>query len=132
MRRIRSKNTLPKKAVRGLIHRLGVRFRIHCSTLPGCPDLVFPSRRKVIFVHGCFWHQHRGCRNCHFPKSRLDYWQPKLERNKFRDRKNRAVLKSLGWKSLVLWECQVKRQQFLAETVSQFLGDLAVCEPQKS
>ena len=88
MRAIRSKGMRPELAVRSLVHKLGYRFRLHRKDLPGKPDLVFPSRRKVIFVHGCFWHSHQGCKAAHIPKSNLDYWIPKLERNRARDARN--------------------------------------------
>jgi len=107
MSRIRSKSTKPEMAVRSAVHRMGYRYRLHRHDLPGRPDLVFPSRRKVIFVHGCFWHQHRNCKKAHEPESNRGYWQPKLERNKRRDASNRAKLTRMGWRSLVVWECQV-------------------------
>ena len=95
--------------MRRLVHGLGYRYRLHRRDLPGHPDLVFPGRRKVILVHGCFWHQH-GCPIYRYPKSRLDFWVPKLERNVERDRSNQARLRELGWDILVVWECQAKRK----------------------
>src|SRR5437588_5757441 len=97
MRAIRSKGMRPELAVRSLIHRLGYRFRLHRKDLPGKPDLVFSSRRKVIFVHGCFWHQHAGCREGRVPGTRRDYWGSKLRRNQERDAENQARLEEAGW-----------------------------------
>src|ERR1700680_2467345 len=107
MRRIRSKGMLPELAVRSLVHRMGFRFRLHRNDLPGKPDLVFASRRKVIFVHGCFWHSH-NCKVAHVPKSNRDYWVPKFQRNKARDRKNIDALAANGWDVLVIWECEMQ------------------------
>jgi DNA mismatch endonuclease, patch repair protein len=111
MRAIRSKGMKPELILRQLVHRLGFRFRLHARDLPGKPDLVFRSHRKAIFMHGCFWHQHarRSCRLSHIPKSNLDYWQSKLERNVLRDRKQRRALRRLGWDVLVIWECEVEK-----------------------
>jgi DNA mismatch endonuclease, patch repair protein len=119
---IRSRNTKPEIAVRSLIHRMGYRYRLHASDLPGRPDLVFRARRKVIFVHGCFWHLHRNCPNCRLPKSRRDYWKPKLERNAMRDKQVRQRLRHLGWRFSVGWECELKRPQNLSRKVRIFLG----------
>src|SRR5207247_11045036 len=107
MRAIRSTGMKPELAVRSLVHRLGYRFRLHRKDLPGKPDLVFASRRKVIFVHGCFWHWH-NCKLAHIPKSNMDYWAPKLQRNQARDRKNSEALRVAGWEALVIWECELK------------------------
>lgn len=120
MRRIRSGNTKPELVVRSLAHRMGYRFRLHRKDLPGCPDLVFPSKRKVIFVHGCFWHQHRGCIDGHTPKSNASYWSPKLTNNKKRDKKALSRLARLGWKCLVLWDCQTSDKK-LKGRLSVFL-----------
>lgn len=121
MRRIRSKDTSPELALRRLIHALGFRFRLHRKGLPGRPDLVFPGRRKVIFVHGCFWHQHPGCSEGRIPRSRLDYWTPKLGRNQVRDAANLNLLNEQGWKVLVIWECDLKDLQALTKRVKGFL-----------
>lgn len=107
MRQIRSKDTKPEMAVRRLLREMGYRFRLHRVTLPGKPDLVFPSRRKIVDVRGCFWHRHNGCVDSHIPKSRAGYWGPKLRRNVRRDRRNLKRLRDLGWKVLVVWECEV-------------------------
>ena len=121
MRRIRSVNTQPELAVRSLAHRLGYRFRLFSKDLPGRPDLVFPSKRKVIFVHGCFWHQHRSCIDGRTPKSNTDYWLPKLANNKKRDKRNRSRLVRLGWKCLVIWECQTEDAKKLKHLLRAFL-----------
>jgi len=121
MRRIRSKGMLPELAVRSMVHRMGYRFRLHRKDLPGKPDLVFVSRQKVIFVHGCFWHSHRGCKAAHVPKSNLTYWQPKLKRNQARDADNIKALTAAGWKSLVIWECETKNENNIRSRVAAFL-----------
>jgi len=121
MRAIRSKDMVPELTVRRLAHKLGYRFRLHRKNLPGAPDLVFAAQRKVIFVHGCFWHVH-GCKISHVPKSNLDYWVPKLRRNRARDEKNRKALTAQGWRSIVIWECQLKSPQAVGKRVKRFLG----------
>jgi DNA mismatch endonuclease, patch repair protein len=125
MRQIRGKNTTPELALRSLLHRLGYRFRLHRKDLPGKPDLVFPSRRKVIFVHGCFWHQHPECREGRVPGSRRDYWEPKLLRNQLRDTDAQASLKNLGWQCLVIWECELEDTTAVLKTVKRFLRTAA-------
>jgi DNA mismatch endonuclease (patch repair protein) len=120
MRAIRSKDMRPELAVRRLVHGLGYRYRLHKKELPGKPDLVFTSRRKVIFVHGCFWHSH-GCKVAHVPKSNLEYWMPKLARNLARDEKSIAALTASGWKSLVIWECETKDETNLNKRLRKFL-----------
>jgi DNA mismatch endonuclease (patch repair protein) len=122
MRQIRSKNTTPELTLRSLLHRLGYRFRLHRKDLPGKPDVVFPSRQKVIFVHGCFWHQHPGCREGRVPGSRRDYWEPKLNRNQSRDAASQAALEELGWRFLVVWECELKDTDAALRRVKRFLG----------
>lgn len=122
MRRIRSRDTKPELLVRSLVHRLGFRFRLHSRDLPGKPDLVFPARRKVIFVHGCFWHQHKNCIDGRLPKSRADYWVPKLARNVQRDGERRTALRKLGWKSLTLWDCETTDERTLKARVLEFLS----------
>jgi DNA mismatch endonuclease (patch repair protein) len=121
MRRIRSKGMLPEQAVRSMVHRMGFRFRLHRKDLPGKPDMVFASRRKVIFVHGCFWHAH-DCRVAHTPKSNAAYWGPKLERNKARDQRNGEALRATGWKTLVIWECETEHETALRARIKHFLG----------
>jgi DNA mismatch endonuclease (patch repair protein) len=121
MRAIRNKDTLPEMAVRSLIHKLGYRFRLHRQDLPGKPDLAFPARRKVIFVHGCFWHSH-ACKSGLVPKSNRDFWLPKLQQNKIRDRKNLKDLMQLGWDTLVIWQCELKDSYAVIRRVKRFLG----------
>lgn len=121
MRAVKSKDTAPEMRVRRLAHRLGYRFRLHYASLPGKPDLVFPSRRKVIFVHGCFWHRHSCARGSRAPVSNATYWLPKLARNAARDRSNTAALRALGWRSLAIWECQLKREDKIASRIRAFL-----------
>lgn len=113
MRRIRSQNMKPEMLVRKLSHRLGYRHRLHGKKLPGKPDLVYPGRRKVIFVHGCFWHQHDDpeCKIARRPKSNLDYWNPKLDRNMERDAQNQAQLREMGWDYMIVWECEARDAQ---------------------
>lgn len=121
MGHVRNKDTKPEMAVRRLVHGLGYRYRLHGKDIPGHPDVVFRSRKKVIFVHGCFWHRHEGCPLCRWPKSRLDFWKPKLEANRERDRENQRRLAEMGWTYLVIWECEVKEPQRLATRVTEFL-----------
>ena len=111
----------PELKVRSIVHRLGYRFRLHRKDLPGKPDLVFPSRRKVIFVHGCFWHSH-GCKVSHTPKSNAGYWGPKLERNVIRDSLNLTSLRSAGWRSFVVWECETDDEDRIRKRIVKFLG----------
>lgn len=122
MQAIKSKDTGPEMAVRRLVHGLGYRYRLHKKGLPGRPDLVFAARKRVIFVHGCFWHSH-DCPKGREPESRQDYWLPKLRRNRERDKEKRAELEQLGWKVLEIWECQIKDKDRseLIEAVIEFL-----------
>jgi DNA mismatch endonuclease (patch repair protein) len=124
MSRIRGKNTKPELVVRRLIHSMGYRYRTHRGDLPGKPDLVFASRRKVIFVHGCFWHRHPdpACHLARLPKSQLHFWLPKLEGNRIRDVRNQTSLKQLGWRPMVIWECQLAKTANLRRRVREFLG----------
>lgn len=125
MSRIRSVDTKPELLVRSIVHRCGYRYKLHDGSLPGKPDLVFPKRRKVVFVHGCFWHRHphRHCSLARLPKSKLSFWLPKLTLNRSRDIKNMAKLRRAGWKVAVIWECQVKRTEWLEKKLRKFLGD---------
>ena len=113
----------PELTVRRMVHAMGYRYRLHRHDLPGRPDIVFPGRRKIIFVHGCFWHQHPDstCKRVHRPKSNLDYWQPKLRRNQERDEAHRARLAELGWDVMVIWECEVESGDALADRIRGFL-----------
>ena len=121
MRRIRSKHTSPELTVRRLVHGMGYRYRLHVASLPGKPDLVFRSRKKIIEVRGCFWHQHAGCIDSHIPKSRVGYWEPKLTRNKGRDVVNLRKLRSQGWTVLVLWECELADLRSVAKRIRYLL-----------
>lgn len=123
MRRIKSKDMKPELLVRKLVHSMGYRYRLHRKDLPGKPDLVFGPRRKVIFVHGCFWHCHDDpeCLDGRKPRSNTDYWNPKLARNKERDSQRIEALQKLGWDVLVIWECQCK-SPCLSERLRSFLG----------
>lgn len=121
MARVRSKDTKPEVQVRRLVHSLGYRFRLHCTDLPGHPDIVFRGIRKVIFVNGCFWHRHAGCALARLPKSRLDFWLPKLENNRKRDQRVRRALYRDGWKVMIIWECQVKNTERLEKRIRRFL-----------
>ena len=120
---IRSKGMRPEMTVRRQLHSMGYRYRLHRRDLPGKPDLVFPARRKVIFVHGCFWHQHSdpACRIVRRPKSNREYWMPKLERNVARDAENRARLRELGWKVHVIWECEVRAGSRFLDKAREYL-----------
>ncbi|WP_166141318.1 very short patch repair endonuclease [Methylosinus sp. RM1] len=122
MRRIRKVDTKPELVVRRLVHAMGFRYRLHCSSLPGTPDIVLPRHRKVIAVHGCFWHQHEGCKLARRPKSRLDYWLPKLARNVERDHAARIALAEAGWASFTVWECQTRNVDALEKILRQFLA----------
>ena len=121
MRRIPRADTTPEIAVRQLAHRMGCRFRLHRRDLPGTPDIVFPSRRKVILVHGCFWHQHSNCSGGRLPRSRVEYWGPKLARNVERDARTLERLKEAGWEPLVVWECETKDEDALCSRLEGFL-----------
>jgi DNA mismatch endonuclease (patch repair protein) len=122
MASIRGKDTLPEKFVRSLLHRLGYRFRLHRRDLPGKPDLVFPSRRKVIFVHGCFWHMHHCRWGRVIPGTNAEFWRTKRQTNCDRDRKAQAALSGAGWQILVVWECDVRDETALRERLQDFLG----------
>lgn len=121
MSRIRGKDTGPEIKVRRLAHSLGFRFRLHRRDLPGSPDLVFPSHRKVIFVHGCYWHRHEGCRYAYFPKSNTAFWQSKFDANVVRDRRVAGMLETLCWKVLVIWECETQNDEALRTRLIEFL-----------
>ena len=113
MRAVKSSNTTPEFIVRRLLHRMGSRYRLHHADLPGKPDIVFPSRRKIIFVHGCFWHGHDCKRGNRIPKSNSEYWRAKIERNRARDRKHLDVLEDAGWSVSIVWECETKEPKRL-------------------
>lgn len=114
MRAVRSRDTGPEMIVRRFLHAAGLRYLLHDRRLPGSPDLVFPSRRIALFVHGCFWHQHPGCAAAKRPRTRLDYWIRKLDGNMERDQRRRAELEVAGWKVMVIWECETRDRAVLA------------------
>ena len=123
MSRIRSRDMKPELIVRSLVHRLGYRFRLHRRGMPGRPDLVFPGRRAVIFVNGCFWHWHPSpkCPIAGLPKSNLEYWEPKLARTRIRDKENTAALEAEGWRVLTVWECQLRNMEEIGARICEFL-----------
>lgn len=123
MGRIRGKDTEPEKCVRSLLHQLGYRFRLHDRNLPGRPDIVLPRFRTVIFVHGCFWHRHSGCRYAYSPKSRREFWEEKFARNVVRDQDAQAVLACAGWRVVTVWECETRDLTVLAERLKALLGE---------
>ena len=122
MSSVRHESTAPELAVRSLLHHMGYRFRLHRRDLPGTPDIVLPKHRSVVFVHGCFWHRHPGCRRATRPQTRRDYWDAKFARNVERDEENRSALARLNWKVLVVWECEVKDTERLAAVLRGFLS----------
>ena len=121
MSQVKSKGMKPEMQVRRLLHGLGYRYRLHRADLPGRPDLVFPSRRKVVFVNGCFWHKHSGCPQVRIPATNRDYWLPKLERNRARDERNIALLQEDGWSVMTVWECQLRDLPATTEGLVAFL-----------
>jgi DNA mismatch endonuclease (patch repair protein) len=121
MASVGTKDTCAEMGVRRIVHAMGYRYSLHRKDLPGQPDLVFPARRKIIFVHGCFWHGHR-CRYGRLPKSKLDYWKPKIETNKSRDKRQRQILKRQGWRIMVVWQCQLKKPEWLGDRIENFLS----------
>ena len=122
MQSVKSKDTGPELVVRRLLHGMGYRYRLHRKDLPGRPDIAFGPRRKAIFVHGCFWHGH-GCAKGRLPKSRLDYWQPKVDKNRERDRTKEEQLKSLGWSVLTIWQCETADLETLAARLQDFVDN---------
>lgn len=121
MSRIRNKDTRPEMVIRSLVHRMGYRYRLHVKNLPGKPDLVLSSHRKIIFVHGCFWHVHKCKYGSVKPQTNAEFWQNKRMGNVERDRRNLSLLKKDGWKVLVVWECQIRKLRMLEEKISRFL-----------
>lgn len=121
MSAVRTKNTGPELFVRKLLFAQGYRYRLHRKGLPGRPDIVFPGRNKAVFVHGCFWHGHR-CSKGKLPKSRLYYWRPKIAENKKRDSRNVIQLRRTGWRTLVVWQCEIKNDKMLMRKLKGFLG----------
>ncbi len=121
MGRVRSRHTKPEMTIRRMVHAMGYRYRLHAKDLPGKPDLVFRARKKVVFVHGCFWHRHAGCALARLPKSRQEFWFPKLEANWQRDMKNESALRASGWDVLTIWECELSDIARLKARIKGFL-----------
>ena len=128
MRAIRGRDTKPEIQVRQTLHRMGFRYRLHIKDVPGRPDIAFKSRRKAIFVHGCFWHSHPGCAKAYRPKSRLDFWDAKLARNQTRDAEVQNALSAIGWTSLIVWECEVVDREQLGNKLERFLEGSSVAQ----
>jgi DNA mismatch endonuclease (patch repair protein) len=123
MRAVQGKDTAPELTVRRLAHSMGYRYRLHRKDLPGKPDMAFPGRRKIIFIHGCFWHGHECARGARVPKINREYWIEKIGRNQMRDRKTLDALSRSGWQTLVLWECELKDQKRLRRRLQDFLAN---------
>jgi len=123
MSRIRSKDTSPEIRVRSFLHRSGFRFRLHAHNLPGSPDIVLPKYRTIIFVHGCFWHRHAGCKFAYTPKSRVEFWRSKFKQNIERDKSIKKLLKNLGWNVLTIWECEASDNSVLKSVVKVLEAD---------
>lgn len=123
---IRGKDSAPEMKLRRLVHGMGFRYRLHVRGLPGKPDLVFPARRALIFMHGCFWHRHEGCKLARLPKSKLDFWETKLEANRQRDLLHQQQLRELGWRVLVMWECEMGDTERVSRIVKKFLLEQGV------
>lgn len=121
MSRVKAQNTKPERIVRQLLHSLGYRFRLHTAELPGSPDITLPKYRSVIFVHGCFWHRHANCSRATTPRTRVEFWTAKFERNKIRDRKALRLLRKLGWHPITVWECQIKTLEKLSARLETIL-----------
>lgn len=123
MSRVQSRGTGPERALRRLLTDMGYRYRLQYRRVPGSPDIAFPGRRKVIWVHGCFWHRHPGCPKARLPKSRQEFWVPKLEGNRRRDLDAQAAAADLGWRTLVVWECELKKPDLVVQQLRRFLED---------
>jgi len=121
MSKILAKNTKPEIIVRSVLHKAGYRFRLHVSTLPGKPDIVLAKYKTVVFVNGCFWHRHVGCKYTYTPKSRIEFWEEKFRRNIERDQFNKRSLEQLGWKVVTVWECETENEHILEEQLKMFL-----------
>lgn len=122
MSRIKSRDTKPEKIVRSLLHRKGYRFRLHKKDLPGKPDIVLPRYKKIIFVHGCFWHRHDGCRYAYSPKTRISFWQKKFTQNVKRDMEVRDSLLQLGWQVYIIWECETKKTELMEKILGKIFS----------
>ncbi len=124
MSRIRGKDTKPEIIVRSMLHGMGYRFRLHRKDLPGKPDIVLPKYNTVIFVHGCFWHRHKGCKYAYTPKSRIDFWNSKFDETVARDKRNRKQLEANGWNVKIIWECETKDTNRLRNIINKFLQEI--------
>lgn len=122
MAQVKGKNTKPEKLVRSLLHSMGYRFRLHNKRLPGKPDITLPRYKAIVFVHGCFWHGHDGCKRAAIPTTRSEFWMKKISANKERDSRNIAALENLGYRCLVVWQCELKDLELLKQRLSDFLG----------
>ena len=122
MAQIKARDTQPELIVRSLLHRMGYRFRLHRNDLPGTPDIVLPKYRTVIFVHGCYWHRHAGCKFAYTPKTRVEFWLSKFKDNVSRDRRDQRALHKLGWEVVVVWECETRNLEGLGSKLSSRLG----------
>lgn len=123
MRAVKSRDTKPELVVRRLLHAMGYRFRLHCKDLPGSPDIVLPRHKKIIFVHGCFWHGHPGCKHADRPSSNTEYWRKKIDRNMERDQCAQRDLTKQGWQMLIIWECLTRDRRALTDCLQPFLED---------
>lgn len=133
MSRIRDRDTKPEMLVRRIAHGLGFRFRLHRSDLPGSPDLVFARYRAVIMVHGCFWHRHHGCKRASSPQTRVRFWEDKFKSNVARDGRNETALRELGWRVMVIWECETNDEVALGDRIVRFLRrEGGECRPERS
>jgi DNA mismatch endonuclease, patch repair protein len=121
MSHVRGANTKPERRVRSILHRLGYRFRLHKKELPGTPDIVLRARRSVIFVHGCFWHRHKGCGDASMPRTRISFWKTKLSDNVMRDARTMSALRRMGWRCLVIWECELRQEGVVVRKLRAFL-----------
>ncbi len=121
MGRISGRHTKPEIVVRKIIRDMGFRYRLNVRKLPGSPDIVLSTHKKVVFVHGCFWHGHKGCKRAKRPTTNVAFWNKKIDKNIARDKKTQRELKKLGWKSLVIWQCQIAKQEVLEKRISRFL-----------
>lgn len=123
MAAVRSKDTKPEMMIRRLVYSMGYRYKLHSDALPGKPDLVFSSKKKVVFVHGCFWHGHNGCNKAQLPKSRTDFWQDKIENNVRRDKRVKRALNRKGWRYLIIWQCQINNLEKVKAKIYTFLNN---------
>lgn len=121
MRQVKGRDTSPEKIVRSLLHRMGYRFRLQRDDLPGKPDIVLPRFKTVVFVNGCFWHRHSGCKRATTPATNVDYWQTKFARNVARDARNQTELEKMGWRVVIVWECELKDKTTLEKRLDDYL-----------